>query len=82
MVKGGAGIADESVVRRVAPHRVARVRAALAPEPDVTELADVFALLGDPGRLRLLAALLEGRRDVLLVDHHQFLDRSARRGAH
>ncbi len=64
MVKGAAGIADESVERRVDPGRVARVRAALAPEPDVTELADVFALLGDPGRLRLLAALLEGSNET------------------
>lgn len=28
-------------------------------ERDVTELVDVFGLLSDPGRLRLLVALLE-----------------------
>jgi DNA-binding transcriptional ArsR family regulator len=32
----------------------------LPAEDTLGELADVFALLGDPGRLRLLTALLEG----------------------
>lgn len=30
------------------------------PQEDVNDLADVFGLLSDPGRLRLLMALLEG----------------------
>ncbi|MFB9682080.1 ArsR/SmtB family transcription factor [Streptosporangium vulgare] len=38
--------------------RVQSVRRALPPEPVVQELAQVFALLADPGRLRLTAALL------------------------
>lgn len=33
-------------------------------EADVVELADVFGLLSDPGRLRLLVALLEGEMCV------------------
>src|ERR687883_342256 len=42
------------------PERVRAVQAAL-PAPDVVgELAEVFGLLSDPGRLRLLASLLEG----------------------
>jgi DNA-binding transcriptional ArsR family regulator len=44
------------------------VRAVLGDQPDdeqISHLADVFALLGDPGRLRLLAALLS--RDELCV---------------
>jgi len=44
----------------VDPGRVARVRGAMPVEGDVLELADVFSLLGEPGRLRLLFALLEG----------------------
>lgn len=44
----------------VDPDKVALVREAMPPEHDVTQAADVFALLGDPNRLRLLLALLEG----------------------
>jgi ArsR family transcriptional regulator, lead/cadmium/zinc/bismuth-responsive transcriptional repressor len=40
--------------------RVAAVREAMPPDADVEEAADVFALLGDANRLRLLAALLAG----------------------
>ncbi len=40
--------------------RVAAVRRALPSEEVVHDLAKVFSLLADPGRLRLLAALLEG----------------------
>ena len=50
---------DGCAVRMVDPERVAMVRAALPPEADVAELADVFGLLSDPGRLRLLTSLLE-----------------------
>lgn len=51
---------DECGVKLVDPGRVGLVRAALPSEHDVAELADVFSLLGDPGRLRLLVSLLEG----------------------
>lgn len=44
----------------VDPDQVALVREAMPPEHDVTQAADVFALLGDPNRLRLLLALLQG----------------------
>ena len=51
---------DECEVRLVDPERVDRVRTAL-PAPELVEdLSAVFALMGDPGRLRLLVALLEG----------------------
>ena len=39
--------------------KVEAVRRAMPSERDITEAADVFALLGDPNRLRLLMALLE-----------------------
>ena len=39
---------------------MADVVAALPADVDVSDLADVFSLLGDQGRLRLLIALLEG----------------------
>ena len=52
---------DTCEVRIVDAERVASVRAAL-PDPELFEAlaADVFAVLSDPGRLRLLVCLLEG----------------------
>lgn len=44
--------------------RVAAVRAALPTDSDVADLADVFGLLSDPGRLRLMVALLAGELRV------------------
>jgi DNA-binding transcriptional ArsR family regulator len=40
--------------------RIATLTRALPPESTVEELASVFGLLGDPGRVRLLVTLLEG----------------------
>ena len=40
--------------------RIAALTRALPPESTVEELASVFGLLGDPGRVRLLVTLLEG----------------------
>lgn len=51
---------DECSARVVDRDRVASVRAAMPPDQDVEQAADVFALLGDPNRLRLLVALLAG----------------------
>lgn len=54
------------------PERVATVSAAMPADDDVTELADIFGLLADPGRLRVLVALLEGEMcvgDLALVAH-------------
>ncbi len=52
---------DGCDVRLVDPARVAAVRKALPNADVVEELAGgVFALLSDPGRLRLLMSLLEG----------------------
>ena len=52
---------DTCDVRMVDPAKVAAVRAALPDTDTVEELAGgVFALLADPGRLRLLMSLLEG----------------------
>ena len=51
---------DGCSVRVVDAERVTAVRAALPGEDDVAELADVFGLLADPGRLRLMTSLLEG----------------------
>jgi len=55
---------DGCAVRVVDPDRVRSVREAMPGEHDVGELADVFGLLSDPGRLRLLVALLEGEMCV------------------
>jgi len=51
---------DECGVNLVDPDKVDLVRRALPSDHDIAELADVFSLLGDPGRLRLLTSLLEG----------------------
>ncbi|GII84308.1 hypothetical protein Ssi03_22980 [Sphaerisporangium siamense] len=40
--------------------RVTSVRESLPSEETVQDLAEVFGLLADPGRLRMMAALLEG----------------------
>jgi ArsR family transcriptional regulator, lead/cadmium/zinc/bismuth-responsive transcriptional repressor len=51
---------DACDLKMVDPGKVAAVRHSLPKAEDVVELADVFSLLGDPGRLRLLMSLLEG----------------------
>jgi DNA-binding transcriptional ArsR family regulator len=51
---------DTCTARVVDRERVAAVRSAMPSDEDVEQVADVFALLGDPNRLRLLVALLEG----------------------
>ena len=50
---------DSCDVKLVDPERVRAVQASLPTADVVQELADVFGLLGDPNRLRLLASLLE-----------------------
>ena len=44
--------------------RVGVISAAMPPAAQVAELADVFGLLADPGRLRVLVALLDGETCV------------------
>jgi DNA-binding transcriptional ArsR family regulator len=55
---------DECAIRVVDRDRVASVRASMPAEGQVADLADVFGLLADPGRLRVLVALLEGEMCV------------------
>lgn len=50
---------DTCGVRLVDGGKVADVRAVMPPETDVVDAADIFGLLAEPGRLRLLVALLE-----------------------
>jgi ArsR family transcriptional regulator, lead/cadmium/zinc/bismuth-responsive transcriptional repressor len=58
------GDLDDCSVRIVDRDRVANVRASMPADAQVAELADVFGLLADPGRLRVLVALLEGEMCV------------------
>lgn len=44
----------------VDPDRVSTVISSLPPKATIEGCAQVFGLLADPGRLRLMAALLEG----------------------
>jgi DNA-binding transcriptional ArsR family regulator len=53
---------DDGAVRVLDRDRVADVRASMPADEQVAELADVFGLLADPGRLRVLVALLEGEQ--------------------
>lgn len=55
---------DACATKIVDAERVAAVRECMPSEHDVVELADIFGLLSDPGRLRLLMALLEGEMCV------------------
>lgn len=50
---------DGCSVKVVDQERVAAARAELLPEDEITRLTELFRLLGDPTRLRLLYALLE-----------------------
>jgi DNA-binding transcriptional ArsR family regulator len=55
---------EACALRMVDADRVATVRASMPPEGNVAEVADVFGLLADPGRLRVLVALLGGEMCV------------------
>lgn len=52
--------AEACAVRVVDPEKVAVVSASLPGAETITELSQVFGLLSDPGRLRVITALLEG----------------------
>lgn len=51
---------DACELKLVDPERVRAVQGSLPDEDMVQELAEIFGILSDPGRLRLLASLLEG----------------------
>jgi ArsR family transcriptional regulator, lead/cadmium/zinc/bismuth-responsive transcriptional repressor len=55
---------EDCAVRVVDPERVATVAGAMPADDDIAGLADVFGLLADAGRLRVLVALLEGEMCV------------------
>jgi DNA-binding transcriptional ArsR family regulator len=55
---------DDCTVRVVDRERVATVAAAMPADDDIAGLADIFGLLADSGRLRVLVALLEGEMCV------------------
>jgi len=52
------------VPRPLRPEQVAQARASRPGPQEIVDLADVFSLLGDPGRVSALTALLAGRRAV------------------
>ncbi|GAA2106943.1 ArsR/SmtB family transcription factor [Actinomadura alba] len=51
---------DECAVRVIDSERVTMVAGAMPNAEAIEELAQVFGLLADPGRLRVITALLEG----------------------
>lgn len=60
MAVGDADVIDEGGRRMVDADKVVIVRTAIPAARDVVDEADVVAWLGEPGRFRLLVALLEG----------------------
>ncbi|WP_308287696.1 MULTISPECIES: metalloregulator ArsR/SmtB family transcription factor [Cryobacterium] len=52
------------VARMVDVEQVLAARSNMPAESDVADLADVFGLLGEPSRVRILIALLNGRMCV------------------
>jgi DNA-binding transcriptional ArsR family regulator len=56
---GGVVPLDRCEVAHVEPERVAAVRARLPDERTTQDLAEAFRVLADPGRVRLILALLE-----------------------
>jgi DNA-binding transcriptional ArsR family regulator len=59
-MNSSADVQDTCNVRLVDPERVAAVNARMPADVEVADTADVFGLLGDPRRLKLLVALLDG----------------------
>jgi DNA-binding transcriptional ArsR family regulator len=59
-MNSSADVQDTCTVRLVDPDRVAAVNARMPADAEVADTADVFGLLGDPRRLKLLVALLDG----------------------
>lgn len=55
---------SECAVRVVDADRVEAVRSRMPADSDVVDLAVIFGLLSDPGRVRILIALLEGEMCV------------------
>jgi len=53
-------LTDECAVPVVDAGRVSEVLERMPPEVEVVDTADIFDLLSDPNRLRLLVAMLEG----------------------
>ncbi|MBO2453778.1 helix-turn-helix transcriptional regulator [Actinomadura barringtoniae] len=59
-MSSASDVVDGCAVRVVDREKVALVTAAMPETDTVTDLAHVFGLLSDPGRLRIIVALLEG----------------------
>ncbi|WP_144662931.1 helix-turn-helix transcriptional regulator [Paenarthrobacter nicotinovorans] len=55
---------SECAIRLVDADKVEAVRSRMPADSDVTDLAVIFGLLSDPGRVRILIALLEGEMCV------------------
>ncbi|MDE8669985.1 metalloregulator ArsR/SmtB family transcription factor [Pseudarthrobacter sp. H3Y2-7] len=58
------GSGSDCAVRLVDADRVEAVRARMPQGSEVSDLAVIFGLLSDPGRVRILIALLEGEMCV------------------
>lgn len=61
---GNRGPGSDCAVRLVDADRVEAVRARMPQGSEASDLAVIFGLLSDPGRVRILIALLEGEMCV------------------
>lgn len=59
-----AGLESDCSVRLVDAGKVALVKSQMPPDNNVVQLAAIFGLLSDPGRVRILTALLAGEMCV------------------
>lgn len=71
---------DDCLVRCVDQQRVARVLAGLPESRAVGEAAQLFKLLADPNRLRLMLAL--AREELCVCDLSELVDTSASAVSH
>jgi len=63
-IVNNAELPAKNLERLVNPAQVAEVRRVMPSAESVADLADVFSLLGEPNRVRILIALLPGRMSV------------------
>ncbi len=63
---------DPAIPELVSEPKLRALEDSMPPDNDIAKVADVFSLLGDPGRVRILCALMGGRmrvRDLAVIVH-------------
>lgn len=63
---------DPQIPELVSEPKLRALEDSMPPDTDIAKVADVFSLLGDPGRVRILCALMGGCmrvRDLAVIVH-------------